>query len=194
MIRTCTQRLFVNGTLALLLLLGCDVASAPSLGTEEQGANVRAADSLLVGKNLDRALKAVLSPLTPPVRLLSIVVLPSQLVLQVQNSTDRSQVQEFRYRNGKVEGPTPVKLLGKGNLKDNLFNLEAADPHVAKQVLSAVQAEYRDPVRKLVMIRNLPASLDIQFRTYLSAKHGDLVIAADKQGKLLGPITPPVTN
>jgi hypothetical protein len=177
-----------------LSLHACDGA-APSLTTSPAAsANATAEDSLLQGKNVDRALKATLGPLTPPIRLLSIVVLPSQLILQVQNSADQSQINEFRYRDGKLEGPTPVKLLGKGNLKDNLFNLEAADPHMASQVLAAVHADYSAPVRKLVMIRNLPASLDIQFRAYLNGKDGDLVIAADKQGRLLGPIPPPVSN
>jgi hypothetical protein len=178
-------------------LAACEAAgpgapnAAPAVG---ESSVIAEADSLLHSKNLDPALKAILAPLTPPIRLMSIVVLPSQLILQVQNSQDHAQVLEFRYKEGKVQGPNPVKLLGKGTLKDNLFNLEAADPHVAGQVMNAVRSEYPEPIRKLVMVRNLPSSLDIQFRAYLRGKDGDLVIAADKQGKVLGPIVPQAPN
>jgi hypothetical protein len=193
MIRPFISRFLALGAVSLSLL-ACDGAAPAKSEPLATTANVSAENSLLQGKNIDRALKATLGPLTPPIRLLSIVVLPSQLIVQVQNLSDQSQIHEFRYRDGKLEGPVPVKLLGKGSLKDNLFNLEAADPHMASQVLASVRAEYSAPIRKLVMIRNLPASLDIQFRAYLNGKDGDLVIAADKQGRLLGPIPTPVSN
>lgn len=174
--------------------LGCPACDARPNSKDPPRAAAPAPESMLAAKQLDTALNALFAPLSPPVRLLSVVALQSQVIIQVQNSAEPTQVQEFRYRGNKVEGPTPVKLLGKGLLKDNLFNLETADPHVGGQVLDAVRAEYAAPVRKLVMVRNLPTSLDIQFRVYLRDRGGDLVIAADKQGKLLGPIPTPLPN
>jgi hypothetical protein len=180
---------------AALVAAACHSPSATlSNDTPAESPPEKSGHSLLRSPELAAALHALLDPLSPPIRVLSVVVLPSQVVLQLQNPSDHSQVNEFRFRDAKVTGPTPVKLLGKGNLKDNLFNLEAADPQVATQVLSAVRAEYQEPIRKLVMVRNLPASLDIQFRAYLRGRDGDIVIAADKLGKLLGPINVPAPN
>jgi hypothetical protein len=176
----------------LLFSTACNTTPAPNgsaASATSLAANSPAQIDYLQPQELASALHALLDPLSPPIRLLSVVALPSQVIIQVQNPADHSQVNELRYKGGQLSGPTPVKLLGKGNLKDNLFNLEAADPQVATQVLSSVRAEYKEPIRKLVMIRNLPNSLDIQFRAYLRGNEAETVIAADKLGKLLGPIT-----
>lgn len=139
------------------------------------------------------ALDALLAPLPKPVRILSIIVLPSQVVLQVQNAANPAEVNQYSYRGGEVSGPERVKLLGKGTLKDNLFRLRTADPRVAEEVLDKVSSQHDHPVTKLVMIRNLPESMDIQFRVYLMTPEGELVLAADKTGRVLGPIDAPPT-
>ncbi len=110
------------------------------------------------------------------------------MVLQVQNAAVPTEVHQYTYRQGSVSGPQKVKLLGKGNLKDNLFRLRAADPRVAEEALDKVRAQHKHPVDKLVMIRNLPESMDIQFRVHLRTPEGELVIAVDKTGRILGPI------
>jgi hypothetical protein len=137
---------------------------------------------------ISKALDHLLAPLPQPVRILSITALPSVVVLQVQNHANQAQVDQYGYRSGKVEGPEKVKLLGKGSLKDNLFRLRAADPRVADEVLDKVRKQHQHPITKLVMIRNLPESRDIQFRVYVDSPQGELVIAADKHGRILGPI------
>ncbi len=144
--------------------------------------------SMLHSGQISKALDALLAPLEKPVRILSIIALPSQVVLQVQNAANPAEVNQYAYKQGEVSGPERVKLLGKGSLKDNLFRLRAADPRVAEEVLEKVRAQHGDPIKKLVMIRNLPKSMDIQFRVYLQTNEGELILAADKRGRVLGPI------
>lgn len=140
---------------------------------------------------ISKALGHLLAPLPEPVRLLSLTALPSRLVLQVQNVTNHSEVLQYSYHQGAVEGPEKVKLLGTGSLRDNLFRLHAADPRVAEEVLGKVRTQYSHAPRKLIMTRNLPDSMDIQFRVHLDTPDGELVLAADKTGRILGTIEPP---
>lgn len=151
--------------------------------------------SLLEPARLNEALKALIDPLPQPVRILTVTALHEQVILQVQSATDPTSVSEYRVRSGsrEVSGPVQVTLLGGGKLQDNLFPLQAANPQVAGQVVAAVEGEYQAQglrIRKLVMIRNLPRSRDIQFRVYLDGAQGELLLNADKNGRLLGPPEP----
>lgn len=149
--------------------------------------------SLLDPARLGEALKALLDPLPQPLRILTVKALHEQVIVQVQDSKDPTEVLEYRYREGVVGGPTKVTLLGSGKLQDNLFPLQAANPQVASEVVKSVASEYQSQglkIRKLVMIRNLPRSRDIQFRVFLDGPNGVLFVKADKNGRLLGPPEP----
>ena len=176
---------------------GCESATRPGQQSESsgkpsaaRGANRQAARSLLSSARLSRALDALLSPLPRTTRILSLTVLHRQVILQIQDSDNLSQVSEYRYWvEGKLEGPNPVTLLGSGKLRDNLFPMQAADPNRAVRVLQQVESESQTKnlaIKKLVMIRNLPRSRDIQFNLLFADKEGELTLTADKQGRLLG--------
>lgn len=143
--------------------------------------------SYLTPRYLDGAIDKLLEPLPKPVRLLSLTALHGVVVLQVQDFKDRREVVEYRVVDGGVSGPVAVELRGPGKLSDNLFRADAVDPHVASKVLTQVRAEFSEEVRKLVLTRNLPASMDIQFRVFLKTPAGDRIVTADKNGRLLGP-------
>jgi hypothetical protein len=138
--------------------------------------------------HINQALEALLAPLPKPLRILTITALPRVVAVQVQNTQNPSEVHQYSYRAGKVDGPQKVKLLGKGSLKDNLFRPPSADPRMAEEALRNVIGQFKHPARKLVMIRNLPESLDIQFRVFLDTPSGELIVAADKHGRVLGPV------
>jgi hypothetical protein len=147
--------------------------------------------SLLDPERLNEALKALIDPLPQPVRILTVTALHEQVIVQVQSSGDPTQVAEYRYLAASkgITGPTTVTLLGAGKLQDNLFPVQAANPQVAGQVLQTLQTEYAGKglkPKKLVMIRNLPRSRDIQFRVYLDSPDGVLLVNADKSGRLIG--------
>ena len=170
-----------------------DKISPPSAtpATESDASSNDAEASLLEPHRLSEALDRLIRPRKLPVRVLSIIAVPSQVVLQVQDIESPTGVYQYAFKGEGVLGPVPVKLMGEGKLRDNLFRLQSADPHVAETVLSTVSAQYTEPVRKIVMVRNLPTSMDIQFRVYLQTPSGDRIIAADKHGRILGPLTPP---
>jgi hypothetical protein len=183
-----------SGAIELLLFSGSLLLGACR---EEPQANVTktevpvARPSLLDPAKLNEALKALIDPLPQPVRILTVTALHEQVIVQVQSSTDPTEVTEYRFlaESGGIKGPTPVTLLGAGKLQDNLFPLQAANPQVAGQALGTVQTEYGPKglkPKKLVMIRNLPRSRDIQFRVYLDGPDGVLLVNADKTGRLLG--------
>jgi len=171
-----------------LLLASCREEPASKVNQVEAPAD---RPSLLEPAKLNEALKTLIDPLPQPVRILTVTALHEQVIVQVQSSTDPTEVAEYRFLgdSGGIKGPTPVTLLGAGKLQDNLFPLQAANPQVAGQVLGTVQSEFGPKglkPKKLVMIRNLPRSRDIQFRVYLDGPDGVLLVNADKTGRLLG--------
>ena len=149
--------------------------------------------SYLTPRYLSEAIDRLFQPLPKPVRALSLTALHGVVVAQVQDHADLTRVVEYRYTNGVVTGPNPVDVSGPGKLTENLFPLSALDPHVGEAVLNSVRSERSEPVRKLVLARNLPQSMDIQFRVFLQTPKGDQVMTADKGGRLLGPLTPEAT-
>jgi hypothetical protein len=146
--------------------------------------------SYLTPRYLDEAIDKLIEPLPRPTRLLSLTALNRVVAIHVQDSKDPLTVLEYRYSNGQVTGPVPVELNGPGKLSDNLFRVDSVDPHVAAKVLTQMRSEYSEEIRKLVLTRNLPTSMDIQFRVFLKTDAGDRIIVADKGGRLLGPLTP----
>jgi hypothetical protein len=174
-----------------LLLSFLLASSGFTCGNSEQPpTSTQRAFSYLTPRYFGEAVDGLFHPLPKPVRLLSLTSLHGVVVIQVQDHTDLTRVVEYRYSDGKVTGPNPVTVSGPGKLTENLFPLTAVDPHVAEQVLNSVRSERSEPIRKLLLARNLPHSMDIQFRVFLQTPKGDQVIAADKAGRLLGPLTP----
>lgn len=182
------RRGVVRPLCVLLAALGC--AACDRGGSSGLSSGQTALDpSYLTPDNLNQAINQLLAPLPKPIRLLSLTALNGVVVLQVQDAKDPRSVQEYRFSRGSVTGPVPVELQGPGKLTDNLFRADSVDPHIAERVLTSVRAEHGDEIRKLVLTRNLPTSMDIQFRVFLKTPGGDRVIAADKNGRLLGPLT-----
>lgn len=173
-------------------LVGCN-APEPTPGSSQTAGPEH---SYLTPRYLGEAIDKLLGPLPKPVRVLSLTALHRVVVVQVQSPQHRGSVLEYRFAEGNVTGPVPVELKGPGKLADNLFRVDSFDPHVAEMVLAAVRSEYSEEVRKLVISRNLPNSMDIQFRVFLKTTTGDRIVVADKGGRLLGPLTtaPPPPN
>ncbi len=176
--------------------LGCEPRSVPERDTVggPATATLPAPQSLLTPKGLRPALEVLMQQVSRSGRLLSLTALHGQVILQLQSPEHPSEVLEYRYRyDGKLIGPGPVTLLGTGKLQENLFPRSAAAPMIAIEVLEHIASDpsTRDLVlKKLVMQRNLPRSRDIQFRLYFKGTKSDLVVAADKRGRVLGPPVP----
>jgi hypothetical protein len=147
-----------------------------------------ASGSLFRDKPLSHAVAALKKRLGGQVQALSLLFYEDRLVLQAQNVERPDQVDQYVFRGGRIEGPVPVKLLGKGKLEDNLFPLDAAHlEQVPRFVVSALeQAEVPEgKVTRVLLKRNLPESMDIQFRAFVTNQRLDAVVDADKDGKVL---------
>jgi hypothetical protein len=156
-------------------------ASGPSLYTEEP---------------LGKAIAALKKRVPPPVQALSLLVYSDHLVLQAQDPQTPERVLQYVYRAGNVEAPVPVKLLGGGKLEDNLFPLDAAKVAAIPHLAHDAQARANIPegaVARVLLKRNLPDSMDVQFRVFVTSQRRDATFDADQSGKLLpqAPATAP---
>lgn len=176
--------------LALILVGACENSREPP---PNHSSDLTLEVSYLTPRYLDEAIDKLIEPLPRPARLLSLTALNRVVAIHVQDSKDPRVVLEYRYSNGQVTGPVNVELNGPGKLSDNLFRVDSVDPHVSAKVLTQIRSEYSEEIRKLVLTRNLPSSMDIQFRVFLKTDAGDRIIVADKGGRLLGPLTTTTT-
>jgi hypothetical protein len=123
-----------------------------------------------------------------PVKALSFLVYPDHAVLQAQDPASPTRVLQYVYRGGIVTEPVPVKLMGTGKLEDNLFPLDSAKLDAIPRLSREAQGKANIPegsVARVLVKRNLPESMDIQFRVFVTSQRRDATLDADQNGKLL---------
>jgi hypothetical protein len=173
---------------ALLLgSLACDRATTDPLPIAEPPLPDPAHD-LFDGKALGEAVVSLKSAARSPVQAISLLVRPDRVVLQAQDRARPAEVGQYVYRSGKVNGPVSVKLMGTGKLEDNLFPLDAAKLGAVPALIGAAKAQVKIPGAKLdrvLLKRNLPESMDIQFRVFFTANGREAFVDADKDGNVL---------
>jgi hypothetical protein len=82
----------------------------------------------------------------------------------------------------------PVKLIGTGKLDDNLFPLDAAKVDAIPKIVREARTKANIPegnVVRVLLKRNLPESMDIQFRVFVTSQRRDAYLDADQQGNLV---------
>ena len=97
-------------------------------------------------------------------------------------------MEQYVFRAGQVAGPVLVKLMGKGDLEDNLFPLATARLEAVPKLVKAAPEKAQMPeakVTRVLLRRNLPESMDIQFRVFLTDERRDAHVDADKDGQVL---------
>ncbi len=122
------------------------------------------------------------------IQALELRVFPDHIVLQAQDPKRPTNVDQYLYRAGKVTGPVPVKLKGKGALADNLFPLDEIQLHfippVAGKALEQLRLE-NGVVKYVSVMRNLPTEMDVRLRVYVTSPRKDGSLMADVTGNLL---------
>jgi hypothetical protein len=144
--------------------------------------------SLYTDEPLGAALRELKKKLPGSVQALSLLVYRDHLVLQAQDPVAAERVLQFVYRAGGVEGPQTVKLLGTGKLEDNLFPLDAAKVNAIPHLVKDAQARANIPegtVARVLLKRNLPDTMDVQFRVFVTSQRRDASFDANQDGKLL---------
>jgi hypothetical protein len=144
--------------------------------------------SLYADDGLSRALTEIRNRFAPHVQVLSLLVYSDHLVLQAENPASRGKVLQYVYRGGTLSDGVPVKLLGTGKLEDNLFPLDTAKVSTIPRLTREAKKKANIPegaVARVLLKRNLPESMDIQFRVFVTSQRRDAYFDANQDGTLL---------
>lgn len=150
--------------------------------TAEQG------PSLYSDEAFGRALALLRKQVPAPTQVLSLLFYPDHIVLQAEDPAARGTAVQYVYRAGVISPPVPVKLLGTGKLDDNLFLLDAAKVDAIPRLARDAQARANIPegrVARILLKRNLPESMDIQFRVFVTSQRRDAYLDADQNAVLI---------
>jgi hypothetical protein len=111
-----------------------------------------------------------------------------ELVLQAEDSASPGSVLELHYRDGKVSEVEHASVRGKGQLADNLFELEQvkldAIAPLTREALRRIDAEAGN-VDFVLVRRNLPDSEDVRLRVYVASPRRSGYVDADQRGQIL---------
>jgi len=152
--------------------------------------SAEAEPSLYSDGGFARALTELRKHVPSPIEALSLLVYSDRLVLQARDPAARNNVMQYIVRNGRATDPIPVKLIGTGKLDDNLFPFDAAKVDAIPRLVREAQSKANIPegnVVRVLLKRNLPESMDIQFRVFVTSQRRDAYFDADQQGNLLTP-------
>jgi hypothetical protein len=94
-------------------------------------------------------------------------------------------VLQYVYQHGEVSKPVVVELRGNGDLEDNLFPLADVQldrvPDLCERARQKVDPE-AGRISHVLVRRNLPESMDIQLRLYVTSPAKDGYLDADRSG------------
>ncbi len=125
-----------------------------------------------------------------PPQALELTIRREHLVLQAQNPDTPAEVLQYVYQDGKVSDPVAVELRGDGDLEDNLFPLDDVKldrvPDLCEQARQKVDPD-AGRVSHVLVRRNLPESMDVQLRVYVTSPAKDGYLDADREGDAIGP-------
>ena len=165
---------------------GCNQKAIESWLTQSDGSEAGA--SLYTETAFSRAMAELKKHAPSPIEALSLLVYPDHAVLQARDPASPKSVVQYVYRGGTVTSPVPVKLLGTGKLDDNLFPLESVKVAVVPKLSRDAKLKANIPeglVTRVLLKRNLPESMDIQFRIFVTSQRRDATLEADSTGKLI---------
>lgn len=157
-----------------LSLAGCaeqrDKASRGRSDAVASASQEMSGPSLLSTESLTPALQALRSKATGKV--LRLEIRPRELVLQAEDTSTPGGVVEYHFANGKVGDAEHAAVRGKGQLADNLFDLEQvkldALPALAQAAVDRVDGD-SGAVDLVLVRRNLPESDDVRVRVYVQS-------------------------
>lgn len=144
--------------------------------------------SLYGDEAFGRALGDIKKRIPASTQVLSLLFYADHIVLQAEDPNARGSAVQYVYRAGTLSAAVPVKLLGKGKLEDNLFPLEAAKIDAIPRLARDAQARANIPegrVARILLKRNLPESMDIQFRVFVTSQRRDAYLDADQNANLI---------
>jgi hypothetical protein len=178
--------------LASAFALGCDRTAVETWLAEGQAAEN--GPSLFSAEPMASCARAFQERLGPKIQALSLLVYSDHAVLQARNPADTTKVEQWVYRRGIVSDPVAVKLLGTGHLEDNLFPLWEVDLAALPKLVEDARKRVDMPegvVARVLVKRDLPSSMDVRFKVFVSSQRRDAFVSADAKGQLLAPESKP---
>jgi len=172
-----------------LALAACQNPSSTSQRRSDAVASSAAPEgpSLYTHAALSDAMSAIRSRVGDA-EVLSLEVCPAHATIQVQLSSDRHRVVQYEWKGGRLFGPEPVQLRGKGSLEANVFPLSTIDLAGVPELVTAA-IERIDPangkVERILVRRNLPADQAVGMRVYVASPIRDGHVDADARGRLV---------
>ncbi len=140
------------------------------------------------GDHAAKAVAQLAERLGAPVKALEIVIYPDSVSFQVQDPKKAENVDEFRVRGSELDGPRPVRLIGGGNLEENLYS--TADvrfdliPQLVKTAAEQIELEGEE-VTHVIVKRNLPFSQGVRIRVFVNGTRKSGNLDADAKGKIV---------
>lgn len=144
--------------------------------------------SLYTDEAFTRAMTEIKKHIPENPQVLSILFYSDHIVVQSEDPSKRGTAVQRVFKAGTVSPPVPVKLLGTGKLEDTLFPLEAVRTEAVPRLARDAQARANIPegrVARILLKRNLPESMDIQFRVFVTSQRRDAYLDADQNANLL---------
>lgn len=142
--------------------------------------------ALFSGETLAPALQALRGKADG--KLLRLEIRAHELLMQAEDTSSPGAVLELHYRDGKVSDPEHAALRGKGQLSDNLFELDEVKldtlAQLTQQAVQRVDAD-SGSVDWVLIRRNLPDSDEVTVRVYVSSPRKSGHVDADAQGRIL---------
>jgi hypothetical protein len=174
----------------LLVLFGC--AEGESKSSHARSDAVASASQEMSGPSLfsrERLAPAIAMLRTKqPGKLLRLEIRSRELVMQAEDANSPGSVVELHYRDGKVGEPEHATLRGKGQLADNLFELDGvkldAIPELTRSAVQRIDPE--NGSADLVLVRRgLPEADEVRLRVYVASPRQSGFVDADKSGQPL---------
>lgn len=184
---TRTRALFALVASALLGTGGCqrtetESSAPPPRASREDPA--QAGPSLFTRKALLEGSERLKSRVGGSAQALELVIYRHRLVLQAQDPKDPRRVLQYRYQDGRISDAVEVELRGTGMLEDNLFPLDKVNlqgvPDLCDEALRRVDGR-AGRISHVLVRRNLPLSMDIQMRVYVTSPVRDGHLDATSQ-------------
>ena len=178
-------------TLACIALLaGCRFGGAVSYFDEDDA--------------IAQAIGALKQRIGTPVRVLNLAIEPDQLMLRVQDSANRNNVNEWRLARmsiaginwDRTSGPSPYQLaLVNPNLEANLFEIDEVDftssAKLARAAIERAALANKARVTRMELARQVyilpsPASGEIRWTVDVSSGAESVQVFADASGAIVG--------
>jgi hypothetical protein len=125
-----------------------------------------------------------------PVKALQLVVYAEYVHLRAQDPKDAESVHEYRYRDGSVGKPKPVRLTGKSDqaaLEKSLFSLDDVDfnklPGMVEDAKKRFGSE-KVEVSHIILKRPLPFATGVHWRVYVKSPSNSGSVQYDTAGKM----------